>query len=79
MSDEPDLTRMAVEVEPGQSVAHVITLVVTTTLEDFDESVKVVMTPHTPRVHALGILSDAIEQVKDAAYDTYPDDDEGDY
>lgn len=78
MSDDPDLTKIAVELEPGQTVAHVITLIVTTTMEDFEESTRVVMTPHTPRIHAMGIVADAMEQLKDAAYDTYPDDDEED-
>lgn len=73
--DDPDLTRMAVSIDPDQTVAHVITLVVTTTMNSFEENTQVVLTPHTPRIHAMGILQDAIEQLKDAAYISYDEDD----
>ena len=75
MMNDNILQQMAISLEPGEEVAHVICLVLTTRMDTFEDELQIVSTPQTNRITTMGALTEALEMAK-MPYTDYGDDDE---
>lgn len=75
MSDDNILQHLAISLNPGEQVSHVIAIVLTTRMDTFEDEVQIVATPQTNRITTMGALTEALEMAKMPEYD-YPDDDD---